>query len=161
MILLFLYSVYLKYAEGGNYHPDYITYLVAKQSSSLLSSFGYQADVIPHASLTSMQLFINNQYLAEIVEGCNSISVITLFISFIIAFAQNIKRTILFLFVGAVLIYAVNLIRIAILSIALYRYPQHQEILHGVIFPGIIYGIVFVLWLIWINIISKTEAVHE
>ncbi|MBV1923046.1 MAG: exosortase family protein XrtF [Flavobacteriaceae bacterium] len=161
LIFLFLYSVYLKYAEGGNYHPDYITHLVAKQSSSLLNSIGYEAEVVPHSTLTSMQLFINKQYLAEIVEGCNSISVIILFLSFVIAFAQNIKKTILFLFSGAVLVYAVNVIRIAFLAVALYKFPEYQEVLHSVVFPGIIYGMVFILWLIWIRIISNTATSNE
>jgi uncharacterized SAM-binding protein YcdF (DUF218 family) len=38
-----------------------------------------------------------------------------------------------------------------ILSIGLYHYPWRREILHTVIFPLIIYGLVFLLWMFWVN----------
>jgi exosortase family protein XrtF len=156
LLLLFLYSLYLSASKGGNYQPDFITNLVANQSKAIISSFGYLAEVVPHSSKTSMQLVINNQYLAEIIEGCNGISVIILFISFIIAFAKKFKKTFFYLLAGCVLIYGVNLIRIAILAIALYKYPQYQEFLHGIVFPSIIYGMVFLLWVYWVRNITKS-----
>ena len=160
-MLLFLYSLYLNGSKGGTYQPDFITNLVANQSKAIISSFGYIVEVVPHSSQTSMQLFINSQYLAEIIEGCNSISIVILFISFIIAFAQKFKTTFFYLLAGCVLIYGVNLIRIAILAIALYKYPQHQEFLHSIVFPAIIYGMVFLLWVYWVRLISKTKVKNE
>jgi exosortase family protein XrtF len=44
-----------------------------------------------------------------------------------------------------------NIGRIALLCIALYDFPQMEHILHGVIFPLVIYGVVFLLWVIWVN----------
>jgi len=157
LVLSFLYSVYLNFSKEGNYSPDFITNLVAKQSSTLISSFGYSSEVIPHISKPTMKLFINQQYLARIIEGCNAISIIILFLAFVISFAQKFKITFLFLFAGAVLIYGFNILRITILAIALYHYPQHEKILHGVVFPGLIYGMVFLLWMIWVRVISKNN----
>ncbi len=161
LVLLLLYSLYLNASKGGNYQPDFVTNLVANQSKAIILSFGYSAEVVPHSSHTSMQLFINNQYLAEIIEGCNSISVIILFIAFIVAFAQQFKITFFYILAGCVLIYSVNLMRIAILAIALYKFPQQQEFLHGIIFPAIIYGMVFLLWVYWVRFISKTNVKNE
>lgn len=161
LLLSVFYSLYLSASVGGNYYPDFVTNLVAKQSSNLINGFGYQAEVIPHDSETSMKLIINQVFLARIVEGCNAISIIILFIAFIISFAEKFKKTMLFLFVGATLIYAINIIRIAILSIALYKYPEYTEILHGVVFPAIIYGMVFLLWMIWVRMLPKTDLKDE
>jgi len=108
-----------------------------------------------------MKLYVNNEFLARIVEGCNAASIIILFISFIIAFAEKFKKTALFLLAGGVLIYVVNIIRIAILTIMYYEYPQYQEILHSVVFPAIIYGMVFILWMIWVRMLSKDEVETE
>jgi exosortase family protein XrtF len=104
-----------------------------------------------------MLLTIDGNYTVNIVEGCNSISVIILFVAFIIAFAENLKKTVLFLFAGAVLIYIVNILRIAILTVALYKYPQHENILHSVVFPGIIYSMVFVLWMVWVRMLKPNS----
>ena len=152
---------YINSSIGGAYYPDYITNLVAKQSSELISNFGYNAEVMPHQTDTSMKLYVNQTFLARIVEGCNAVSVIILFIAFIVSFAEKFKKTTLFLFAGGVLIYAVNLLRIAILAIAIYEYPEYSETLHGVIFPAIIYGIVFLLWMIWVRMLPKTNEQND
>jgi exosortase family protein XrtF len=154
--------MYLKLSIGGVFHPDFVTHYVARQSSGLVSIFGYDAEIIAHETKAQMVLNINGGYLASIIEGCNSISIIILFISFIVAFAQKFKKTFIFIFAGCLLIYIVNVIRIAILAIALYNYPNQEKILHGVIFPGIIYGMVFLLWMLWIKMLNpKNGAKHE
>lgn len=142
---------------GGNYYPDFVTNLVAKQSSAVISGFDYQSEVVPNQTEPNMILYVNGTYLARIIEGCNSISIIILFMSFIIAFAQNRKKTIVFLFAGAVIIYAFNIFRIVVLSILLYEYPQYSNVLHTVVFPGIIYGIVFLLWMIWVQLLNPVK----
>lgn len=161
LFLSVCYSFYLNFSRGGTYYPDFVTNLVAKQSSALINALGYNAEVIPHDSETSMKLIVNQVFLARIVEGCNAISIVILFIAFIISFAEKFKKTVLFLFAGATLIYAVNIIRIAILSIALYKYPAYAKVLHGVVFPGIIYGMVFILWMAWVRMLPKTEIKNE
>jgi exosortase family protein XrtF len=90
-----------------------------------------------------MKVIINGKFVARVIEGCNALSIIILFLSFIIAFAGRIKTTVLYCFAGAIILYAFNLIRIVILSAGLYHYPWRREILHNVIFPMLIYGTVF------------------
>jgi exosortase family protein XrtF len=159
IIFSLLYQFYLKASIGSRFYPDYITNLVSKQTELLIRGFGYDAEVIPHQDEPSMKLLINGKYLARVIEGCNSISVVILFASFIIAFSGKLKETIVFLLSGSVLIYVVNLFRIVILSIGMYHYPWRREILHTVIFPAIIYGIVFILWIIWVNRFSKMRRI--
>lgn len=150
-VLSFSYKLYLDFSDGSQYYPDYLTHLVAEQSQSLLQAFGYNASIAPHPKEPSMKLIINHKYVARVIEGCNSISVIILFISFMIAFAGKFKTTFFYILAGSVLIYVINLIRIVILSIGLYHYPWRREELHTVIFPLIIYGMVFLLWMFWVN----------
>lgn len=153
--LTFGYKFYLDWSDGSKHYPDYFTNLVAKQSHVLIETVGYDAEIKPHSKELSMKLIINNKYVARVVEGCNSISVIILFISFIIAFAGRFKLTFVYILAGSTLIYIVNLVRIVILSVGLYNYPWRREELHTVIFPMIIYGMVFLLWMFWVNRYSK------
>jgi exosortase family protein XrtF len=129
--------------------------LVANQSKNLLENFGYSTQVIPHPNEPSMKLILEGKYLARVIEGCNGMSIIILFVSFIVAFSGKIKTTVLYLLSGSVLLYVVNLLRIVILSIGLYHYPWRKEELHTVIFPAIIYGMVFLLWMFWVNRFSN------
>lgn len=156
-----LYAFYLDKSQGGNYYPDYFTHLVAEQSSEIIEWFGYSSKIVPHDSEASMKLFVDDEYLVRIVEGCNAVSIIILFISFIISFAEKFKKTTLFLLAGGILIYIVNLFRIAIFTIMYYKFPQYQETLHNIVFPVIIYGMVFLLWMIWVRLLPKTNPENE
>lgn len=159
-VLTLAYKLYLDVSESSKYYPDYFTNVVAKQSEALLNAVGYTAVITPHPDEASMKLIINNKFVGRLVEGCNSISIIILFISFMVAFAGKFKATFLYIISGSVLIYVVNLIRIVVLSIGLYHYPWRREILHTVIFPLIIYGMVFLLWMFWVNRFSKLEKAN-
>lgn len=160
-LLSLAYKFYLKFSDGSQFYPDYMTYMVALQSEDLLEIFGYNTQVVPHPDEPSMKLIVNGNYLARIVEGCNAVSVIVLFVSFVIAFSGRWKETVLFAFTGSVLIYVVNLLRIVVLTMGLYHYPWKAEVLHQVVFPGIIYGMVFLLWIFWVNRFSKMKKGHE
>ncbi|MBT8258927.1 MAG: exosortase family protein XrtF [Bacteroidia bacterium] len=151
LVLTLAYKTYLDWSDGSSYYPDYITNLTARQSEALIDTIGYDAQIIEHPNEPSMKLIINNKYVARVIEGCNSISIIILFISFIVAFRDTARKTIIYLLAGSTLIYSVNLIRIVILSVGLYHYPWRREILHTVIFPLIIYGMVFLLWMFWVR----------
>ena len=155
-VLTIGYKLYLDNSVDSKYYPDYLTQLVGKQTEAVLNTFGYEAIVEPHLDEPSLMVFVNRKYTARVIEGCNGVSIIILFIAFVVAFSDNFKRTFLFLLAGSVLIYAVNLIRIVVLTIGLYHYPWRREILHTVIFPLIIYGMVFLLWMFWVNHFSKT-----
>ncbi len=160
-VLAISYKLYLDFSEESKYYPDYFTNLVAHQSVSLLETVGYNAQVTPHPNEASMKLIINDKFVARVIEGCNSISVIILFVSFIIAFAGKWKTTLFYTLFGMVLIYVANLFRVVILSIGLYHYPWRREILHAVIFPLIIYGMVFLLWMFWVNRFATNTTKHE
>lgn len=155
IVLAVAYKLYLDYSEGSKYYPDYLTHTVAKQSQDVLNTFGYDTKIEPHPDEPTMKIIIRDKYVARVVEGCNSISIIILFISFVIAFSGKFKTTLFYLLAGSTLLYVVNLIRIAILSVGLFHYPWRREILHVVIFPAIIYGMVFLLWMFWVNRFSN------
>lgn len=150
-VLTMSYKLYLDYSLSSKFYPDYVTNLVAKQSKYLIETIGYTSQISPHPNEASMKLIINNKFVARIIEGCNSISIIILFISFIFAYTGKFKATLFYILFGCVMIYTVNLIRIVILSVGLFHYPWRREILHSVIFPLIIYGLVFLLWMFWVN----------
>ncbi len=160
LVLSLSYKFYLDFSKESRFYPDYVTHLVAKQTENLLNDFGYIGRVEPHPNEPSMKLIVNGKYIARIIEGCNAVSVIILFVSFVVAFSGRLKQTLLFLLSGSVIIYVVNLLRIVILTIALYHYPWRKEVLHTVIFPAIIYGVVFFLWMVWVNYFATINKKH-
>ena len=151
-----LYNWFLLIYDNEDPVPDPLTQLVARQSGSVMQSIGYEnVEVVMHYTGLSMKLMVDDYFLAGIVEGCNSASIIILFACFILAFFGRTVSTLLYLFAGSVIIYAINILRIVILAVSIYEYPQYSGFMHSVFFPLAIYGTVFVLWLIWVRIYSR------
>jgi exosortase family protein XrtF len=157
--LTVLYKLYLKQFDNLLvFEVDDFTHLVANQVQKLLLFFNYECSLAVHTNQASIKLYLEHVYVARIVEGCNALSVIILFAAFVAAFSGKWKHTIGFILGGSVLIHILNVIRIALLSIALLHYPEHESLLHGVVFPLFIYGVVFGLWVIWVNKFSDYAA---
>ncbi|MBK0370398.1 exosortase family protein XrtF [Flavobacterium agrisoli] len=151
VVLTFLYQQYLSSFDDTK--SDGITALVSQQVESVLQWAGFQVSVTP--VLNEWYLTYQNTAVIRIVEGCNAVSVFILFVSFIAAFAGRFVNTFLFIIFGTAFIYLLNILRIAALSILLYRFPAYSHLLHGVLFPLVIYGTVFVLWFFWVTKYSK------
>lgn len=155
LLLSVLYNLYLTYGSSATYYPDYVTHQVAAQSEQVIEWMGYVSSIEPHPKEASMKLYVEGAFLARVVEGCNAVSVIILFVAFMLAFFNGWKKTLLFISGGIVFIYGMNVVRIALLGIAIYEYPTYTELLHGVLFPAVIYGSVFLLWIFWVTRFSK------
>ena len=162
-ILSGVYSIYLKQTqEKVNFFScSPITKTVANHVQQTANILGYDAYVEQNSNELSMKLILNDKYVSRIIEGCSSISIIILFLSFIIAFSGGLKATILFGLFGSVLIYIVNVLRIIALGVLYYKFPKYQDILHDLLFPAVIYGLTFVLWITWVKFysnINKNES---
>ena len=152
-VLVGIYSIYLKQTQQKSpvFSCSPITKTVAEHTEYVARLLGYPTGIQQSKDELSVIFFVGDVYAVPIVEGCNSISVIILFLSFIIAFAGSLKATIIFGIVGSITIYFINILRILALSKLMYLYPDYQDVLHNLFFPAIIYGTVFILWLIWVN----------
>jgi len=151
LVLTFGYQSYLGRFDASHFEVDSFTKMVAEQSKQVLSVFDNQSFTRPNNTEASVNLYYHNQWVARIIEGCNALSVIILFVSFVVAFTGKLRQMLVFIVLGCLLIHLFNILRIALLCVAIAHYPKSEHLLHGVIFPFIIYGFVFVLWLIWVN----------
>lgn len=151
LLFTIVYEGYLDKFDVRKFEVDGITRLVAKQTKEILLYFNYDAGIIPDSMEPGIKFFYKKIFIARIIEGCNGISIIILFSSFIIAFSGKIKTTILYIFGGSLLLHILNMLRIAILCVLLYYFPNREPILHRVFFPLFIYSSVFILWIIWIR----------
>ena len=153
ILLTVLYKLYLNSFEAND--VDGITNIVGHNVNQLMNLFNCDIRVLKSISDSYFEIWYNKKYTLKIVEGCNAVSVIILFVSFVIAFSGKMKTTLLFIFSGIVFIYILNIIRIALLTVLLFHFPEEEHVLHGVVFPLIIYGAVFLLWVVWVNKFSK------
>lgn len=147
--------IYTYYLSGFDSKPDTITSIVASQSESLMNFINYESSLRIEEGESFVRFLIRDTQVALIVEGCNSISVIILFLSFIVAFKGSLLRTVFFILGGSFIIYLANLFRIVILLVGFYEIPAYKDFLHSIVFPLIIYGMVFLMWMIWVTKLAR------
>ena len=151
LIYIILVAVYNYYLSFFQHQTDYLTLWVGKIVSKIYSIIGINVQSIPIETEPGLKLIVHGQYVARIVEGCTAMSVIVMFVAFIVSFGQHIKKTLIFALAGSVVIFIFNLLRIVLLGYLLYAFPQYQDVAHRIVFPALIYGFVVFLWIIFIK----------
>lgn len=148
LVLLFLYQFYLNsFKELG---LDPFSRMIAGQVRHLQNFMGYPTQLYNDVPKEQVWFYVKTGYATRMVEGCNAISVMILFVSFVFAFYKGAK-TFIFVLISLVLLYIMNLLRIVGLNIVMTDYKEYGKIAHDFIFPAVIYGSVVVLWLVWIK----------
>ena len=92
----------------------------------------------------------------EVVDGCNGVSSIGLFIGFIAAYPGDWRKKISFSILGIALIYIANIVRIAVLVLTEFLWPSFFIFAHDYATTAIFYFVIFILWMIWVNFNEKS-----
>ncbi len=158
-----LFGAYSFYLHKTQHKTDIfvcspLTSTVAQHVYKTSKMLGYDAEIEQHTEELSIKFMLNGNYVSRIIEGCNSVSIIILFLAFIIAFSGSLVNTVLFGLFGSALIYIVNVLRIIALSILYHKFPEYQIMLHDLLFPSVIYGLTFVLWVTWVKFFSNLKT---
>ncbi len=146
--LIMLYQLYLNAYDTAAADP--LTRLIAQQTQFCLNKTGYETQLVDSKNSMEIYFYIRKMWATIMVEGCNAVSVMILYLAFIFAFYKGFK-TFGFALGGLLFLYVINIIRIVALNIVVVDYPDYTQIAHDYFFPAIIYGGVVVLWLVWIK----------
>lgn len=148
LVLLFAYQFYLNAGKAGGLDP--FSRIIADQVASVQKVSGYPTLLYDDVKNEQVWFYVKKNYVTRMVEGCNAISVMILFVAFVFAFYKGAK-TFVFALAGLVLLYIMNLLRIVGLNVVMSDYKEYGKMFHDFVFPAVIYGTVVVLWLVWIK----------
>jgi exosortase family protein XrtF len=149
-VFLVLYNLYLSGYHSEN-KPDPYSQIVANLSADVLNFAGFETYAVDDKSRPWTWLYIDGQYRSYVNEGCNAISIMMIFVAFIVAFSTTWKQTLLYILGGLLVIQIMNIIRIAWITYILRYHHQYGDIAHDYAFPAIIYGTIVLLWIIWVK----------
>ncbi|WP_228455845.1 exosortase family protein XrtF [Chryseobacterium sp. POL2] len=154
LILVFLYQMYLNQYDTEIIDP--FSRWVAGQANWLQNVCGFSSTLQDGIGKEGIRFIVRGEYLTRMVEGCNAISVMIMFVAFIFAFYKGAK-TFLFVVAGLVALHLMNFGRIASLNMVIADYPDYGKMFHDYVFPGIIYGTVIILWIVWIKFFALKQ----
>lgn len=87
----------------------------------------------------------------EVIDGCNGIAAMGLFIGFIVSYPGLWRQKLSFIVLGLALIYIVNILRITVLVITQVEWESFFNIAHDYATTSIFYFLIFFLWMLWVN----------
>jgi len=150
--------VYGFYVSVHGNRPDEITSLVADQSTWILNNiFGYYINATPNATEPTVSLKTGEHVVLNVFEGCNGINVFIVFAAFIVAFNGNTKKSLWFIPLGILVLHVSNLLRIIFLYWTALNFHRYFYYVHKYIFTGVIYAVVFALWIIWMYQLNERK----
>ncbi|MEO8713131.1 MAG: archaeosortase/exosortase family protein [Parafilimonas sp.] len=102
-----------------------------------------------------MSIYFHGEKQLSVADACNALELFVLYAGFIICFPSALKRKILFIVGGIILICLINILRCAGLAWIFIYYPQYGDFSHHYVFTFIVYVCIFLLWF-WFS--KKTNA---
>src|SRR5690606_4393199 len=130
--------------------PDPYSQTVAKWTVGCINSAGFDSYQIDDKTRPWTWIIMNGSRTSYINEGCNAISIMIIFMAFIIAFSTTWKQTLVYVFGGLVVIQIMNILRIALLNYIFAYHDEYGKITHDYLFPALLYGTIVILWIIWV-----------
>lgn len=131
--------------------PDPFTQSVTEQTSWLLDVAGWKTIVRENSQAPTSTLYYQTNAIISVYEGCNGLNTMIIFLAFLVSFGPIRKEMIWFIIVGFLIIHVANLLRVGLLfQVALY-FPDSLYFVHKYLFTAFIYGVVFVLWIVWVK----------
>jgi exosortase family protein XrtF len=118
---------------------------VAWAASLLLSLFGFPSYA------EGVAVLVNGRPTVLIGNPCNGMVLFGIFTGFIIAFPGLVKRKVVFIVIGLMAIYLVNVLRVVALALNhIYSYGT-VSFNHHYTFTFAVYGCIFLLWMYWVK----------
>lgn len=167
------YGYFIKqYDEASPSETDPITKNIVVQLAFMAEAFGYEVTIDEddhrnYAQSKDEQTYdsirLNNVKAIAVEEGCNGISVMILFVAFVLAFGGSGKKAAWFIPLGLAFIHIANILRLFLLALLkIYFDQQYFYFFHKYGFTAVLYAAVFLLWYIWVqHIVVNRKSENE
>lgn len=152
LLLFFIFSVvYDLYLHRFEDKTDAMSSYVGRQAAGLLKMAGFDAFAIDMHADKSTHVGIDGFARVKVIEGCNGLSVMILFVAFLLGFPGKPKNMAWFIPTGLLVIHLFNVLRVAMLGWAVYRFGETGYPIYKEMFTASIYLLVLALWYLWVQ----------
>ena len=114
--------------------------------------------------LTDMPLdnvYFHQHIVVSIEDTCNGLELFVLYAGFIVCMPAALRRKVIFIISGVILIYMVNVVRCAWVAYIILYYPKYADFAHHYVFTFVVYGVIIALWLIFSKKVKQAHAETE
>ena len=117
-------------------------------------------EVITHnkADFFGISIMANGKKVITVLDPCNALELYILYVLFIICLPSNWKRMLLFISLGIVGIYLLNIARCAVLGMLNINRSLYVDFAHHYLFTMVVYIAIFAGWALYINKTTLNET---
>lgn len=155
-----LYVIWLL-LEGGPARPDgpwnwALTRFTSDVSVAVMQLMGFKIDYYLLPETQNTQLYVDGRSSIQIGPPCNGLVLMVIFAGFVLAYPGAWLRKLLFIPLGILGVYVINVIRVVLLCINYTYFPDTFQFNHEYTFIVVVYSFIFGLWMWWSNRWVKT-----
>lgn len=99
-----------------------------------------------------------NDVQISIVWGCSAVKQASLFTLIMLFSRGSWVNKLWFVPLGWLAVYLFNILRISIIALLIQHHPTWFEFLHSYLFKYLFYGMIFALWVVWIERLSQLSS---
>ncbi|MGB3468816.1 MAG: archaeosortase/exosortase family protein [Cyclobacteriaceae bacterium] len=96
-------------------------------------------------------VYIDGQAVVLVADACNGLELFALYTGFLLAFPGRLKYKAIFVPVGILLIFLINVMREVALSLNYKFFQETFELNHKYTYVFIVYVFVFIIWRYWLK----------
>ena len=93
----------------------------------------------------------DSKRIVGIFDPCNALEVFVIYIGFIICLPSNFKRMALYIFIGILSLYGLNILRCSVLGILNFNRSNYVDFAHHYLFTMVVYVGIFLGWASYIK----------
>ncbi|MBN8575735.1 MAG: exosortase family protein XrtF [Cytophagales bacterium] len=150
-ILNVMYGLWISTFE---HRADPLTTTITRQTSQVLNWAGDSTTWLPAEDKPTVGILQAGRRIISVYEGCNSLNVMIVFVAFVVAYKGKFRMAALFVPMGLLIIYLINILRIILLYTVALHWSAYFYYFHKYLFTAVIYAVVFLLWLWWMRLTS-------
>ncbi|MCD4679098.1 MAG: exosortase/archaeosortase family protein [Bacteroidales bacterium] len=160
-IAIIVHFLYRYWANELNYKPiatvvmaaqDFMAQLVISYSQWILSDI-FNINI----TIVNDRIYLPNNGWVGVGSGCSAFKPMVQFLILMLLYPGPWKKKLWFIPLGFLLIHFTNVIRIVTLSLITHNNHSQEfwDLTHDYILRPLFYAIIFTMWVIWVEIISK------
>ncbi len=158
LLYLLWIVLYDRYIQPKTFLDEYIIIKIIGFANFILENLGFKTFLAQSDFGAVRVLGIDGTSGLWVGDNCNGIKLFGLFAIFILVFPAAWKHKLWFIPLGLIIIHIVNVLRVTALCIILLKAPNWLNFNHTYAFTFIVYVIIFILWIWFINRFSKLST---
>lgn len=154
LIYLFWFLLYEYYIKPSTLLDEKVITNIILSTKFFLEILSYKVYLVMD-NLNFQMIGIDGAHPVWIGGPCDGVSIMAIFLIFISAYPGNQKHKLWYIPLGIICIHFINILRVAGLTLINFYAPDYLEFNHNYTFTFIVYSLIFIFWITWVNKFSK------